>query len=136
MASLTLYAEEEQYSDGLVTLYSTKYGKTKNGRWDFANCSIEIRYGGRDVYDPSYEAGYGRRSGAIMYYDSFRGQRTDFLTKDGTFLKIVYSNNHLLRLKEREKEIADSLEKVRELEAIEAEKELARRLATETATGI
>lgn len=136
LASLTLYAEEEEYSDGLETLYSTKYGKTKNGSWNFANCSIEIRYVGREVYDPRYEAGYGRSSGPTLYHNSFRGEYTGYITKDGTFLKIVYSNNHLLRLKDRQKEVADSLEKVRELEAMEAEKELARRLATETATGI
>jgi hypothetical protein len=82
------------------------------------------------------EAGYGRSSGATLYCDSFRGYRGGRTTKDGTFLKIEYKNHDLLRLIKREGEIADSLANIRKLEAIEAERELARRLATETATGI
>lgn len=88
LASLVLYAEEDELIDGLETVYSTKYGKTRDRKWHFANCSIEINYGGRKEYDPSMEAGYGRSSGPRLYYDSFRGYRGSRTTKDGTFLKI------------------------------------------------
>lgn len=136
LASLVLYAEEDELIDGLETVYSTKYGKTKDRKWLFANCSVEIKYGGRKEYDPSKEAGYGRSSGPMLYHDSFRGYRVPQITKDGTFLKIEYKNYELMRLMEREQQIADSLENVRGLEAAKAQKDLAMRLATEIATGI
>ena len=136
LASLTLYAEEDEYIFGLETLYSTKYGKTKGRKWDFADVSINIICCGREEYDPGKAAGYGRSNGTRMYHNSFRGEQSYYLTKDGTFLKIEYKDHYRLALIERQKEITDSLDNVEKMRAAEAEKELAKRLATETATGI
>lgn len=135
LASLILYAEQDELYEGLVIVYSTKYGITKRGQWHFANCSIELRYGFRREYDVAKEAGYNS-SGPTLYYDGFRKQRTSYITRDGYFLKIEYKNNHLLKLIERGRTIADSLENIRKLRAVETEKELAKKLRTETAINI
>ena len=136
LASLTLYAEEEQFIFGLETLYATKYGKTKERKWDFQNCSIAIYSCGRMIHDPMKEAGYASGGGSTLYYASYRGGKSHYITQDCCFLKIEYKDHHRLKLIERQKQITDSLQYVKKMRADEAERELAKKLATETATSI
>lgn len=136
LALLTLYAEENELYNSLGVIYTTKYGKTKNNKWNFADCSIEITTKARREHDTSLEAGYGRLSGPILYYNSFRGERCQSITKDGSFLVITYKNHYLIKQIERQKYITDSINKVESLRKIEQEKELAKKLSTEIATGI
>jgi hypothetical protein len=135
LAMLILYAEEDELYDALEVLYTTKYGKTKNGKWCFSNCEIDIEYGRRLPYSPSWDKGYNA-SNYGNYYHSYRGNRSSSLTKDASFLKIIYKDFKLLYLLQRQEIEADSLERVRLLEAKEEEKKKARKLATEVATGI
>ena len=134
LASLTLYAEEDELYYPLIALYTTKYSETKNSEWQFANCKIDIRHGWRINYNPSRDAGYGGTS--IMYHNSFRGERTESLTNDPAFLKINYENKELLEMKKIQEKKKDSLEHVRYLQEKEMEKELARKLLSEPATNI
>lgn len=135
LASLVLYADENELADALETLYSTKYGKTKNKEWHFQDCSIEINYGTRPIYDPMGDAGY-RSSGPTLYHSSYRGERTSSITQDGSFLRIEYKNHRLIGLMNRDRQIKDSLENVRKIKEAAEEKIIANKLATEIATGI
>jgi hypothetical protein len=96
---------------------------------------IDIEYGRRLPYSPSWDKGYNA-SNYGNYYHSYRGNRSSSLTKDASFLKIIYKDFKLLYLLQRQEIEADSLERVRLLEAKEEEKKKARKLATEVATGI
>ncbi len=137
LAVLTLYSEDEYLYNALGIVYATKYGKTKGNKWHFSNCSIEIVYGGRSIYDPSGDAGYNRTGGPILYYCSYRGQRDgNCITQDGTFLKIIYKNHELLKQKELQEYITDSLNRIKQINEIKQEKELSKKISTEIATGI
>lgn len=133
LASLTLYAEEDELISALYTLFRTKYGE---GEWRYKDCIINITPGWRKEYNLLREAGYASGAGTPMYYDSFTGEQTKCLTKDSTFLIIIYKNLRLTDLIKQDKIIADSLEQLKKLQEIQAEKELAAKLRNEVATNI
>ena len=134
LASLTLYTDN-MLREGLNVLFSAKYGVTKNHRWEYANCIIEIQSKGRREWNPDRDKGY-RSAPTGMYYDSYDGTRTSSLTRNSSFLVISYKNTYLLDMIEKQKIEQDSLRKVQEMKEIEAERELAKKLATEIPTNI
>lgn len=137
LASLTLYAEEDELINPLSLLYSTKYGETKHYEWTFDNCVITIGCGWRTEYNIDRALGYKSASArTALYYESYRGERTSAITKDPGFLKITYKNLHLVKRIKRDKIIKDSLEQVKVQERMQAEKELAEKHRTEPATNI
>ena len=136
LASLRLYADESDLDSPLRELFSTKYGKTKGVEWIYEDCDICVCWGWRKEYNPSRDAGYASGAGTHMYYKSYHGERTEYLTKDPCFLKIVYNNLRLTKLIERDKFVKDSLNQVETLKKIQAEKELAEKLRTVPATNI
>ena len=135
LASLILYSEQYKLYDALCILYATKYGETKSGKWTFSNCEIKIEINHRKLRDPIGDAGY-RSNPSGFYYDSYNGEKTDFLTKNSSFLKISYQNFNLMEQIERDKFIQDSLKEVERINKIKKEKELAKKLAMQPATNI
>lgn len=136
LASLTLYTDDTELEYALTDLFSVKYGEPVFGGWHFANCHIAIYSSFRKEYTKDYGYRRSNTNRPILYYNTYRGEKSEFLTQKSSFLKIVYEDKKLLQLIEREKIVADSLENVRRLKAIEKEKELARKLATEVPTNI
>lgn len=136
LVSLVLYADEARLLDALDVLYSTKYGKTKNHNWTFANCEIRIETKPRVLYNTQKT----NINNPDLFYKSYRGKDTKYLTKERDFLAITYFSKALQREMERKIYVRDSIERKRlEKEAEikrQQEKELAKKLSTEVATGI
>ena len=136
LASLVLYANEGEMYEALGVVFSTKYGETKHWDWTYSNCEIAVKQKMRRVYDPHYEAGYGHLDSHRMYYTSYRGERTYYLTKEPYFIEVSYKDFELLNLIERHQFVKDSIEQERIRYEVRKEAERARKLATEVATGI
>lgn len=143
LVSLVLYFEEDELFSALKTLYTTKYGPTKNGVWEYADCTISIEYGHREQYDRSYDLGYGRSGGTPMYFENMRCTYGNNaypgtpMTTDPFFLKVCYKNNSLIEmLRQKAYYIQDTLASKEYFINKEEERQLAHRLATEPATNI
>ena len=136
LASLVLYANEGELYEALGVVYSTKYGKTKNRDWRYSNCEISIKQRIRREHNPHKEAGYGDLDSHRMYYTSYRGERTYYLTKEPYFIEVSYKNFDLLELIARQQFVEDSLVREGIRKEAQKEKEMAEKLATEVATGI
>lgn len=136
LVSLVLYANEARLLEALDVLYSTKYGKTKNHTWSFANCEISIETRSRVLYN-THKSNINNPD---LFYNSYHGKNTESITKERDFLVITYLSKTLQREMERKIFVRDSIERKRlEKEAelkTEQEKELAKKLSTEVATGI
>ena len=132
LASLVLYANEDDLLDALGSQYSKKYGKTKHYEWVFSNCVISIRPRMRK----EVRSDYSYSGSTKMYYDTYRNTTTHFLTKDPFFLEISYKSTTLLGLIERQQYLKDSIERARQLLETQKEKELARKLENEVPTNI
>lgn len=136
LASLVLYANEGELYDALGVVYSTKYGETKNRNWRYSNCEISIKQRIRREYNPHKDAGYGNLDSHRMYYTSYRGEQTYYLTKEPYFIEVSYQNFDLLKLIARQQFVEDSLVKEEIRKEAQKEKEMAKKLATEEAIGI
>ena len=133
LASLTLYADESNLIDPLYALFTTKYGEGVDYQWIFSNCKIAIKLGHRRKYE-RWERSLS--PDPYLYYDDYRGRPSSTLTDKASFIKIIYEDYNLLKLIEQQKIVDDSLMNAKRQKAIEEEKELARKLATEPATNI
>ena len=136
LAMLVLYANEGELYDALGIVYSTKYGKTKYRDWRYSNCEITVKQKMRREHDPHKDAGYGHLDSHRMYYQSYKGQKTYHLTKEPYFIEVSYINYDYLNLIEREQFVKDSIDRVQIRKEAQREAEMARKLATELATGI
>lgn len=103
LACLILYSEQDELSEEIYSYYLLKYGKTKSGNWKFSNYEIDISAPTRKRYDPQAEAGY-KSSPPYLYFDSFRGEKTNRITQDMSFIRIMYKNLNLLKEIERDYE--------------------------------
>lgn len=128
LASLELYSNDTRLKKYLDTLYTAKYGETKNSIWSFSNCVISIEKRDRKVY--STPSGW-LASEKTWYYDSFGHSDTKRITEDPYYLTISYNNHLLLKALERQKHIKDSLEVERQNREAQKEKELAEKLKRE-----
>lgn len=136
LASLVLYANEGRLIDSLYELYTRKYGKTKNRKWVYSNCEISVKQRIRREHNPHKDAGYGQLDSHRIYYDSYRGEKTYRLIKAPYFLEISYKNTDLLEKLERQKFVADSLEKEKLQRELQKERELAKKVAAEAVNNI
>ena len=103
LACLILYSEQDELYEEIYSYYLLKYGKTKSGNWKFSNYEIDISAPIRKRYDPQAEAGY-KSSPPYLYFDSFRGEKTNRITQDMSFIRIMYKDYNLLKEIERDSE--------------------------------
>ena len=142
LASLVLYANEASLLDALAILYQNKYGPTKaydiygdckGYEWEYSNCEIVIRTKNRHERISEYVTNVNAPK---MYYNSYRGTRVEYLTKDRSFLEISYENQDMLLAIAKQEHVKDSLENDKRMKAIQKEKELAKKLEQEIPTNI
>ena len=91
LACLILYSEQDELSEEIYRYYLLKYGKTKSSNWKFSNYEIDVSAPIRKRYDPSADAGY-KSSPPYLYYNSFRGEKTDRIKQDRSFIRIMYKD--------------------------------------------